>query len=292
MFDIFLNRFTTIIIFLCFGTLNAEQAPLSVNLVSEQTQIQAGQTFRAGIFQKIDPGFHTYYKNPGKLGLATNITWELPHGFEAGPIIWPVPQETTMSAYTVWGYENSALLLSEITVPANLKSGTMVELRARVTYMCCSTTCHPGATQVRLRLQVGKNKVFHEVWHQKFTLFDKKQPVTSDRWLTSCIKNQDRYQIQLKYLKKGIMPDLTDLKLFTDKRLIDSDTPIAVTKMKDGYLITAKAEKYVGLPPDVLHGILTTTQHFGNGEKAILVSPAIISKRNTQNQIVPKMSIK
>jgi len=62
-----------------------------VSLVSEVQSIQPGTPFWVGLHMRMAPGWHTYYRNPGDSGLGTVIDWNLPQGFEAGPITWPAP---------------------------------------------------------------------------------------------------------------------------------------------------------------------------------------------------------
>ncbi|MCB1832032.1 MAG: hypothetical protein KDH19_01080, partial [Geminicoccaceae bacterium] len=45
-----------------------------------------GEGFRLGLAQTIDEGWHTYWRNPGDSGAATQLTWTLPEGVEAGPV--------------------------------------------------------------------------------------------------------------------------------------------------------------------------------------------------------------
>src|SRR6185436_1732327 len=37
------------------------------------------------------PGWHGYWLNPGDAGLPMDVKWELPKGFAAGPLRYPVP---------------------------------------------------------------------------------------------------------------------------------------------------------------------------------------------------------
>lgn len=267
------------------------QEPIKISLVGEQTHIQPGQTFRVAIIQDIQKGFHTYYKNPGKLGLATNIKWDLPEGFKAGPIIWPVPQETIMSAYTVWGYENSAMLVNEIVAPKKLPIGQEFEIKARVTYMCCSSTCHPGASDASLKLKLSKDRVINTKWMNHFSKFDREQPKPSKNWAMSCYKKENHYVFELTYLRNSSLPTLDNLKLYTDERIIDSNQPIRVIRLESGYRLIAKTEKFVGTPPSVFHGILTSNSDIEKNNKAIKVNSPIFTDNNI-NSNIPKISTK
>ena len=42
--------------------------------------VQAGQSLMLGLLLKHQPGWHTYWLNPGDSGLATQLNWTLPPG--------------------------------------------------------------------------------------------------------------------------------------------------------------------------------------------------------------------
>lgn len=48
---------------------------------------------------KMGPRWHTYWINPGDSGAPTEIRWNLPPGFEAGPIQWPYPERIELRTY-------------------------------------------------------------------------------------------------------------------------------------------------------------------------------------------------
>ena len=90
---------------------------LSIGLISENSSIAAGEPFVVGIDIKHFPGFHTYWKNPGMVGVGTSIEWTLPNGFTASEISWPYPEKSFMAQYPCHGYERDVTLLVTITPP-------------------------------------------------------------------------------------------------------------------------------------------------------------------------------
>ena len=74
-----------------------ETKGLEIALISEVKSIKAGESFTVGLHLKHHKGFHSYWKNPGVVGLPTSIKWDLPKGFTAGEIQWPYPELTMMA---------------------------------------------------------------------------------------------------------------------------------------------------------------------------------------------------
>src|SRR6185436_12384579 len=61
------------------------------DLVSEVAAVKPGEPFWVALRETIRPKWHTSWKNPGDSGLPTEISWKLPPGEKADPIVWPVP---------------------------------------------------------------------------------------------------------------------------------------------------------------------------------------------------------
>lgn len=125
-------------------------------LISEVAAIAPGQPFTVALRMRMDPHWHTYWKNPGDSGLPTSIDWTLPPGFSAGPIQWPAPQRIELEGLVSYGYEGEAWLLVDITPPASLRPGTRAVLRARVDWLECKEICMPGTAELELSLPVAR----------------------------------------------------------------------------------------------------------------------------------------
>src|SRR5437870_11322800 len=75
-----------------------------VELVSEVGGIAPGQPFWVALYQRISPGWHTYWVNPGDSGEPPRVEWALPSGFTVGEIAWPLPQRIPVGAAMTYGY--------------------------------------------------------------------------------------------------------------------------------------------------------------------------------------------
>jgi thiol:disulfide interchange protein DsbD len=103
----------------------------------------------------MDPGWHTYWVNPGESGLSTTVRWNLPPGFSVGALLWPLPEKHIESGDVLtYGYSGETLLLASVTPPDDLQSGTPVVLKADVEWLECESTCIPGSSTVELTLPV------------------------------------------------------------------------------------------------------------------------------------------
>src|SRR5215475_3066699 len=91
---------------------------VTVRLISDAASIEPGSTFWVGLRERIAPGWHTYWINPGDSGEPPSIEWKLPEGFGAGPIVWPRPERLKVGPFMSFGYEREVVLLVQVTAPA------------------------------------------------------------------------------------------------------------------------------------------------------------------------------
>jgi thiol:disulfide interchange protein DsbD len=116
--------------------------------------IKAGSSFYLGLKLSHAPHWHTYWKNPGDSGLATELQWTLPGTWKAGETQWPLAKKIPIGPLANFGYENEVLLLSAIKIPANFDAssdGTMVaQLHAK--WLVCSKECIPQEGQFEITI--------------------------------------------------------------------------------------------------------------------------------------------
>ena len=135
------------------GPVDTDQA--IVELVSEIAVIRPGQTFDVALRVKLDPHWHVYWKNPGDAGLAPRIEWELPEGFVAGELEFPVPERiVTPPDFISYGYEGEVFFLVQVTAPADLAVGQTLALNAKANWLICESMCIPGNADLSLKLPV------------------------------------------------------------------------------------------------------------------------------------------
>ena len=144
------------------------QASLSANvqaqLVSTRAVISPGAHFTVALRQNIRPGWHTYWRNPGDSGKATEIAWRLPPGFAAGPIQWPAPQAIPFEMLTNYGYSGDVLLPVEIVASARLPLGAPATLSADASWLACSNVCIPESATLSLTLPVAAQARDDATW--------------------------------------------------------------------------------------------------------------------------------
>lgn len=123
-------------------------------LLAEDAALEPGATAWLAVELAMRPGWHTYWRNPGDAGQATEIDWQLPPGYAAGPVHWPVPKTFTVDIITSYGYADRVALLIPVTVPAAALAGEKAEIAAEVRWLVCERICIPGDAKLSLSLPV------------------------------------------------------------------------------------------------------------------------------------------
>jgi len=128
---------------------------VEARLLADVASITTGKPFTAGLLLKMAPGWHTYWQFPGDAGIPTEIKWQLPPGWKAGPIQWPVPLKLSEPGdIQIYGYHDEVMLLVPLTPPPKIESAP-VRLAAEANWLVCEKICIPGGAGVQLDLPVG-----------------------------------------------------------------------------------------------------------------------------------------
>lgn len=127
---------------------------LTAELVAASQGVSPGQTVTVALRQKIQKGWHTYWRNAGDSGEPTKITWSLPAGWTASDFTWPAPKRLPVGPLTNYGYEDEVLLPVTVTAPAGAAPGSTVTLKAVANFLVCADICVPEDANLSLQLPI------------------------------------------------------------------------------------------------------------------------------------------
>jgi DsbC/DsbD-like thiol-disulfide interchange protein/cytochrome c biogenesis protein CcdA len=128
----------------------------------------AGGTVELAIVMHTKPGWHGYWSNPGDAGLPMKVDWQLPKGWSAGELRYPVPTRLTIAGIMNYVYERDYSVLVRLKAPPGA-SGT-VPIRAQANWLACTEkVCVPESGELSLDLPVGigtPNRAQFDDWRQ------------------------------------------------------------------------------------------------------------------------------
>ena len=139
-----------------------EQAPTTVELVTDLVTVPAGSTVQAGVLFKIKPKWHIYWKEPGDSGLPTRVKFILPEGSTAGELLWPTHERFVLPGDIKGnGYSNEVLLWAPISVAPT--ATTPFPIQAEVTWLNCSDdVCVREKKRLSKEIAIGAEQVAPE----------------------------------------------------------------------------------------------------------------------------------
>jgi DsbC/DsbD-like thiol-disulfide interchange protein len=105
---------------------------------------------RAGIEIKLDPGWHTYWRDPGDSGVPPKIDFSGSDNVKSVTVLWPAPERFPDGAGgTSIGYFDRVILPLHVT-PQN--AGKPSSLQLKLGYDICSNMCVPVESELKLLL--------------------------------------------------------------------------------------------------------------------------------------------
>lgn len=128
--------------------------------------VQAGKPLTVGLQMQHQPGWHTYWKNPGDSGLPIQLSWTLPPGIDAGEIQWPAPKKIPVANLLNYGFDGALLLTVPLTVAHTFNSASVgasgdITIGLKAQWLVCKTECIPEEATLSLKLPVRATTAAH-----------------------------------------------------------------------------------------------------------------------------------
>jgi thiol:disulfide interchange protein DsbD len=165
-------------------------------------------------------GWHTYWKNPGDSGLATQLKWTLPPGWQAGPVQWPTPDVFQLGDNVNYGYGHPVLLTAQFQPSSPLPSSKkpqspLADVQVTASWLVCKTECIPESVQLRLSLPATGGFAEHD---GAFKAAENALPVTAPQVQAQATLQGDHLLLRFSGLPKAwqgqplwVMPEMQDI---------------------------------------------------------------------------------
>ena len=197
--------------------------PIQVKLVSETQVIVPGQAFYLGLEMTHEPGWNSYWTNPGT-GKPTEMTWDLPAGFAVGERISPIPKVKEDVIGNIHYFDETMYHLYQVTPPEEL-SADAVSLKGTASWLQCSpNTCEQAHQDVEITFTVGEAPRPDEEMDEAIDLVLGQQAQIVDAWTVTGNQTAETYTFTLTPAEDA-NPDPGAIYVFEENRLLEAATP-------------------------------------------------------------------
>lgn len=130
---------------------------VEARLISDVTRARPGDEIQIALHQRIEPGWHTYWINPGDSGEPTRQSLDLPEGYSVSDWVWPTPKAFDLGPLTNYGYSDEVVLSQTLTIPADAPLGR-ITITGKAYWLVCEEICIPEEGDVSLGLLIDETR--------------------------------------------------------------------------------------------------------------------------------------
>ncbi len=234
---------------------SADVAHLHVQLVIPGQSLRPDAANDAGLYFKLEPGWHIYWKNSGDSGLPPHAKWTLPDGITATALQFPAPTRLPLGPLMDFGYEHEVLFPLSIDVEKSVKRGP-ANLHAKVDWLVCREVCIPGKAELEIKRDVAAPGTVPSTGEPDASLWQ--------RWSNKLPKPLEPgakaiFQPTPTGFRIGIETGHreTEAAFFpADQDILDNPAPQKVTSTAKGLILELKKDANLTANPSQLAGVI------------------------------------
>ncbi|MDD9922172.1 MAG: protein-disulfide reductase DsbD family protein [Boseongicola sp.] len=130
-----------------------ENPALTARLISAEDGIAPNSgTVSLGLVLNYAEGWKGYWRTPGEVGLAPEVSWADSTNLSSAEILWPAPERFEAFGIENFGYSGEVILPIRATLSGR---GNPLDLRSKITLLTCSDVCVPHSFELTLDLPTG-----------------------------------------------------------------------------------------------------------------------------------------
>ncbi len=232
---------------------SADALHLRVQLIVPEGSLLTGQSSNAGLYFKLEPGWHVYWQNAGDSGEPPHIRWILPKGITASELQFPAPERLPLGPLMDFGYENEVLFPFTLNAAPDLKPGP-VTLHAHVDWLVCREVCIPGKADLEItRVSGGSSGGGYpedeQIYDRLAGNLPKPLPPNDDAVFQP---TPTGFRLALTTGERE-----TQAVFFpSDQNIIDNPSPQPLTPAPTGFILALKKDTNLAGSPSALNGVI------------------------------------
>ena len=122
----------------------------SVEIYYDVGSSESNQEYLLGVKFKLDPGWHTYWKNPGDSGEKASFEWTLPDGFKIDGPFWPQPEKIPYPPLMTFGYNDEVIVFFKLSSSGRINDDSEISLSTK--WLACADVCLPQEAFIKTKI--------------------------------------------------------------------------------------------------------------------------------------------
>lgn len=243
---------------------------VKIELFTDHSRVIPGSTFLLGVKFTIEKDWHTYWINPGDAGLPTQVELELPNGWIAADLIFPVPNKIKFGEFANYGYEKEVLHVLPITVAPNADTGN-VKINALVKFLVCKEECLTGSKKLSFAINISHQHEINTGLMPHFGQFPSMLPLKEHSVNARASITGDILKLELSGQELKSNKNLTFFPL--DEGFMVNGAEQKMEKAENSTIFVLELDHYREGNPDRLKGLIVSDRGILDGlpNKAIYI---------------------
>ncbi len=251
---------------------SADAPHVHVRLVVLPEELSRGTSAQAGLYFKLDPGWHIYWKNAGDAGEPPRIRWTLPDGVTASDLLFPAPSRLPLGPLMDYGYENEVLFPFTLSVAKSARPGP-AQLQAKVSWLVCQASCIPGKAELAIDRPIVPQAGKAVIDPQDAALYDRfveKLPKPQPKEMKAVFQpSQDGFLLAVSTGRA----ESSAIFFPEEQGILDNPAPQLFTATPHGFVLNLKKDASLTEHPSVLKGVIELA---GGRVFAISAAPGVV----------------
>jgi thiol:disulfide interchange protein/DsbC/DsbD-like thiol-disulfide interchange protein len=227
----------------------------------------------AGLYFKLEPGWHIYWTNAGDSGEPPHVKWTLPDGISASALQFPPPKRLPLGPLMDFGYENEVVFPFGFEVAKSAKPGS-ADLHAKVDWLVCREVCIPGKAELDVVKNVSDHPASSPPSDPDVALikrFAAQIPKSSPPGVKAVFQaGGSGFRLAITTGQRE-----TDAAFFpSDQNVLDNPAPQALTPTSKGLILALKKDANLTTNPGQLRGVLELS---GGRAYELVAMPGVVA---------------
>lgn len=132
-----------------------KEANSRLRLIAAQVGEGGKQALMAGLDMQLDPGWTTYWRNPGDSGVPPSFDWSGSQNVRQVEVLYPAPRAYDEAGGVAFGYQGEVVFPVRIVPKDPAKP---VRLHLKINYALCKNLCVPNRAELALNVASDEAK--------------------------------------------------------------------------------------------------------------------------------------